>query len=299
MAPLRLQYSITAEDLAEAQRRWTIHPGVGGLACAAMGFLLLLPQALHPDIPLRHTQPVKQMSPLDLLILVAQWGLILVVIWLVTFQFLRRIGKQPWEIPPQRRAAPSSVSFWASLVVSWVVIVGSIAWTIISKRHAAAALGGEVDPDYSPAFETILTSFPILVVSVVLPLFLRRTNTATRRWSRQYHLHRPFITDIDEAGLRVSEPLMTVSYDWRYFRGHTQSPNLLLLYPTALQVVMIPKRAFPTPEARQEFTDFLARTIVAPAKAFPVLPALPLPALPVAVASTTTSTEAVVTEQGF
>jgi len=40
---------------------------------------------------------------------------------------------------------------------------------------------------------------------------------------------------------------------------------------------VIPKRAFPTPEAQQQFADFLARTIVPPTMAFPVLP---LPAIP-------------------
>ena len=156
-------------------------------------------------------------------------------------------------------------------------------------------LGDEVDPDFSPGFETVITMVPILVASVFLPLFLRRTNTATRKWSRQYHLHRPFTTDIDQTSLRVSEPFVTVTYQWAYFRGYTQSPNLFLLYPTALLVIMIPKRAFPTPDARQQFADFLARTIVPPANAFPVLPALPLPALPVATPpsppSVTTHTE--------
>jgi hypothetical protein len=141
-------------------------------------------------------------------------------------------------------------------------------------------LGAQVDPNYSPAFETILSMAPFLFVTGIVPFFIRRTNSASRFWSRQYHLHRPFTADIDESSIRISEPLATNTYTWAYFRGHTQSPNLFLLYPSSLMVVMIPKRAFPTPEARQQFVDFLARTIVAPTTAFPVLPALPLPALP-------------------
>ena len=280
MAPLRLHYSITAEDLAEARRRWMIDPAMLSLICGAIACLLLLPQAIRPDVPLVIPQPPKAGTAIDLLMPLVQWGGILLIIWFPLFQIMRRTGRQPWQISRQRQAAPSSVRFWICLSVAFAATVAAAAVAISAKRKAAVGLGAAVDPNYSPAFETLFSIFPFVLMCVFIPLIIHRANNSKRFWSRQYHLHRPFTTEIDEGSLRVSEPFVTVAYRWAYFRGFTQSPNLFHLYPTSLQLVMIPKRAFATPEARQEFADFLARTIVPPATAFPVLPALPLPALP-------------------
>src|SRR3954464_10678356 len=142
MPPLHLEYTITPQDLSEATRRWTIHPGLMALTCAPLACLLLVPQAIHPEIPLINPQPIKGPTPwFEILMPLVEWGLVLVVIWVTVFRVLRRISAQPWEIRRQRTAAPSPSAFWACIAIAAVVIIGAIAWTISAKRRAAAALG--------------------------------------------------------------------------------------------------------------------------------------------------------------
>src|SRR6185312_4191646 len=97
--------------------------------------------------------------------------------------------------------------------------------------------------------ETLLPIIPIAFVALFIPLVFRRILSPSRLWSRQYHLQRPFTVDIDESSIRITEPLAATECKWQYSRGYNQTPNLFLLYPSALTFVMIPKRAFPNPQA--------------------------------------------------
>jgi hypothetical protein len=275
--PLHLEYTLTAQDFAESRRRWSLNGSSIMLLIAFIMALLLVPRAIYPEPVLLNPPPPTAPTGLEAWMPLLQWLLILVVIWVPVFRMLRNIGSHPWKKARQRQAAPSATNFRISAAIAGAIVIGAVAWTIAAKRNAAAALGSAVDPTYSPVFDTLLPLTPFAVLSAILLIWGRRVFSPTRIWSPNYHLHRPFTADIDDTGLRISEPCAQFQYAWTYFRGHNQTPNLFLLYPSSLAFVMIPKRAFPTPESQQHFAALLSRHITPPTGAFPVLP---LPSLP-------------------
>src|SRR5262249_7964881 len=62
-------------------------------------------------------------------------------------------------------------------------------------------------------------------------------------WKTQRHLHRPRTIDVSVDGVKVVEELSQHFYAWPAFHKFAETPNLFLLYSSAMTFVMLPKRA--------------------------------------------------------
>jgi len=273
MSVLHLEYTLNANDLAEGRRRWTIGPGVVLLAIAAFTCGILISEALEPDVPLLNPLPVPAKVPLsEALIPFLPWLVMLFVLGVLFIRFMRLMSTPPWKHRRQRRSAPSRFAFWLELLIAIAMTVGAAAWAVAAKRNYLVAHGPAADPHYSPVVDTVVSIMPMAFIGALFAFLLRRASNPARLWARQYNLQRPFATEIEESGIRISESFSRHEYKWSYFRGFNETPNLILLYPSSQMFVMIPKRAFPTSESQKEFLDLLARQVVPPTAAFPVVP---------------------------
>jgi hypothetical protein len=280
---IRIQYQLTPEDYAEAGRRQKLSPTMLIALCGAVAGLILLPQIFWPQIPLASPAAAAPGSLFqDLVVPLLSWGAVMLLIWVWVFGALRRATTKPWKRRVAVRAGYSKATLWLTLILVCVVVVVMMVLAIAAKRRGAIALRGAADPTFSPVLDTLIPIASLLLVFALLIFLVPRITSARRLWQKQEHLHRPFAAEIDEQSFRVSEPLSSHVYDWDYFQGFVETPNVFVLYPSPLILFMIPKRAFASLDDQRWLAELLRHRISERTGAFPVIrqPAAPLPLPP-------------------
>ena len=266
---MRLEYQITAEDYAEVNRGharfrpWIILWVIGLMWC-----LVLLPQDLPSgaaSVPSGQTRPTSLWN--DLILPFAPWVLVLVLIWGVVFGYVRRVWRKPWLRKPGRRTRDNPWLVGATFGVLLGAIVAMLVVAVRTRRGTVS------DPRESPALEVLLPLVPMALGTVAAVFVVRRYRGVFRRgWESQPQLHRPFVAEVDERGLRLSEPLSRHEYHWDYFPGWIETENVFAIYVSPVSFHLLPKRAFADEAARTEFRKLLKRVISDRTNAFPVIP---------------------------
>ncbi|HSU65514.1 MAG TPA: YcxB family protein, partial [Tepidisphaeraceae bacterium] len=89
---------------------------------------------------------------------------------------------------------------------------------------------------------------------VIYFMILKRTRWAGRRaFTADEHCADPVAVVIDEQGIHLLRHLYQFHVEWNAVTWFYQTPNLVLLIDNAPNIFMIPKRAFPSAESREEF----------------------------------------------
>lgn len=277
---MRIQFQLTADDFAEATQGRTFGQAQFIRLVGLIVAMTIVPQILSPDVPLAVPAPKPPGGLInDLVLPLLPWLLMLLVIWVSVFRVLRKNAGKPWKKRSVRGGPPSRREYWLSVAFFAALILVLLAWSIVAKRRAAAALGAAADPQFSPIADTLFSSLPMTLLLGLLAVFVSRILTPARLWSRQCQLHRPFVVDVFPDKLRVFEPFSSHEFAWEYYQGFVETPNLFVLYPSQLTFSIFPKRAFASSEDRQTFRELLDRCVSERTQAFPVMP-LPLPPIP-------------------
>jgi hypothetical protein len=115
------------------------------------------------------------------------------------------------------------------------------------------------------AYGSIEHSWGVVFISlfgtyIVLQLFM--PNIIHRRvYYRNPRLFGMKTVTFDDDGLKSDSELRRVEIKWSSFEKFVETKNLFLTFQTRDAVGIIPKRAFPNPEAIAQFRDFLASKI--------------------------------------
>jgi hypothetical protein len=78
--------------------------------------------------------------------------------------------------------------------------------------------------------------------------------------------------DVDADGVRLATPLAETRWKWANFSGMSETPELLFVHLRERTVLVIPKRAFSTPEQLDEMRSTIRANVSEHTGAFPVLP---------------------------
>lgn len=274
---MRLEYQITAEDYAEANqgharfRPWVFVWMVGLLVCVAL--LSDIFPADRTSTPAGSTRRGSLWN--DLILPFVPWLMVLVVVWGIVFGYLRRAWRKPWLRKRRRRTRETPGLVAGAFAILLAIIITLMVLAIRATRATV------VDPRESATLDVLLPVLPLILIAVFLAFVLRRYGGIFRRgWESQPQLHRPFVAEIDERGLRLSEPLSRHEYHWDYFPGWIETENVFVIYVSPVSFHLLPKRAFVDDSARTEFRELLQRMISDRTNAFPVIPLTTAEALP-------------------
>ena len=78
--------------------------------------------------------------------------------------------------------------------------------------------------------------------------------------------------DVDADGVHLATPLAETRWKWANFSGMSETPELLFVHLRDRSVLVIPKRAFSTPQQLDEMRATIRANVSEHTGAFPVLP---------------------------
>ncbi len=116
---------------------------------------------------------------------------------------------------------------------------------------------------------------PYLLLGIFLWLFTaysqgRRIRNA---WEGNPSLQLHTTFEADESGIKFNDTQTQAAQQWSTVRRIVETPNLFCLYLSKTSARMIPKRAFSSPEAVDEFRNLLERHLIVPTGGFPIVTA--------------------------
>jgi hypothetical protein len=118
----------------------------------------------------------------------------------------------------------------------------------------------------------------VTFVAAAIWMFLRlHGRNITRSFELQLQMHRPGTIQVSQEWVIVTDDAQQTCYRWQAFVGWQETANLFLLYNSFVTFEMVPKRAFPSPEAIQHFTALVRQYIGEGNVGFQVLPPRPVP----------------------
>jgi len=113
----------------------------------------------------------------------------------------------------------------------------------------------------------------LIVLGLFIPLRQKSVMFAQirRSWDEVERLLQPMIWSFGET-VHISSALCEITYQWGYFVRSVEGTTVFLIYQTARQYLVIPKRAFESEVQLVKFRQLLAEKIVTPAVGFQVIP---------------------------
>jgi hypothetical protein len=93
-------------------------------------------------------------------------------------------------------------------------------------------------------------------------------------WEQQPSLHRAKSTDISAEGVTISDGVTRYECRWAAFVGWTETKALFVLFPSELQTIFLPKRAFASPEELDAMRALAGLIASSKAGGFPVVHAV-------------------------
>jgi hypothetical protein len=274
---MRIEYQLTADDYEEVSRRHSrVRPWVFMWFVGLMGCVMLA-QNLIPARP-ASAVPARPSLVTDVLLPFLPWLVILIALWAVVFRMLRGDWRKPWL----RRSRPKGEKRWFVITAFAVEIAAMIVLFVMAVRAQRTVI---TNPRESAVLDILVWLVPWAGVAVFMGIvFSRFRGVFCRSWDSQPHMHRPFVAEFDDDGVRLAERLSRHEYQWEYFPGRVETENLFVLYVSPLAFHIFPKRAFADDGERAEFATLLRRRVSERTNGFPVIPSdvRPLPPLPVA-----------------
>lgn len=271
---MRLEFQLRSADFEEANdnhvrfRHWMLSWVVGSLALSSLVSAVVWPE---PSVPADVSLPAARGNAF---LMFLPWAFPMALTIGLLIRMGRSQGIQPWKRRYMRSRATWRGWPWlafGSLAVSCAVLAPT---AIREKTASTIASGYKLGRDVSPTADVIVPLVPIATLMVLAAWLLPRTYRG--HWAVQQHMHRPWVAEVSEDYLRLSEPLSTLEYRWGCFPGFIETPNIFVLYVAPHLFHMIPKRSFAEETQVAAFRELLARVIHEPLRAFPVLPP-PLP----------------------
>jgi hypothetical protein len=93
----------------------------------------------------------------------------------------------------------------------------------------------------------------LIILQLIMPYIIHR-----RIYSRNPRLFGKRTVTFDDEGLKSDSDLAHVEIKWSGFEKFKETKNLFLIYQTKDVAGITPKRAFPNPEAVEQFRNLLA-----------------------------------------
>jgi hypothetical protein len=140
--------------------------------------------------------------------------------------------------------------------------------------RAAAVVGGGIGVAMALAggWAMLPPVLPLLLLSLfVLAFPVLQTRDALKvGWDAYQSTARRMTWQFADHSATVQTDGVTTSYEWRVFRRFAETRHLFLLYRTADQPFLIPKRTLGDAAAVEAFRQFLQAKVPGPALGFPV-----------------------------
>ena len=161
-------------------------------------------------------------------------------------------------------------------IIGWVMFVGlAVCLFILRQINAPPTRSGaprqKVPADLFGNRLVFLACVGAFIAAFVF-FFLRNRRDARRRFEREPLLQQLQTINITDAGLTHGSHTTSTFYRWDAFHKHLETPDFFLLYISDAVFEMLPKRAFPSQAAMDEFREFVAHVVSPPQYAFPVQP---------------------------
>jgi hypothetical protein len=100
-----------------------------------------------------------------------------------------------------------------------------------------------------------LPQIPWVFLFIFFVVLVRRINR--QRWKQQPGLARPRVFEFNAETVMTSDGISTGIYRWEAFYRCVETIDLFMLYPSGITFIMVPKRAFPSPEALENFRQLI------------------------------------------
>lgn len=133
----------------------------------------------------------------------------------------------PWLSAEQRKRASPATVVWGIFLGMGAILALNVSRT---------------------AFEVAIILMPVTVLHMVLGIWpmLQMTIGLRRPWGAQTNLHVPVTLTADETGVRSLDERVKSHYAWCAFAGYRETEDLILLYLSPGNLLMVPKRGFAT-----------------------------------------------------
>jgi hypothetical protein len=96
----------------------------------------------------------------------------------------------------------------------------------------------------------------LIILQISMPYIIHR-----RIYSRNPRLYGKRTVTFDDEGLTSDSDIAHVEIKWTSFEKFKETKNLFLIYQTKDVAGITPKRAFPSPEAVEQFRSLLASKV--------------------------------------
>jgi hypothetical protein len=117
---------------------------------------------------------------------------------------------------------------------------------------------------------------PVALMSIGLFVPLRlsaiRSAQVDEVWSQSERMIQPTAWELDDNGIRTTNPHRDVTYRWPAFSHWVEGTTVILLYQTADHILVIPKRVVAGPEQLSQLRQMLFDKIPGEQRGFPVVP---------------------------
>ena len=159
-------------------------------------------------------------------------------------------GQLTWQDYLQAQYLHARLVWWGQLIVVLAILafIGGYTSTMIPD---IAAQGWGVLGYY-------LWLPLVIVVALLLYYFVALPRRVRRLYQQHTEMQSPFEHEITESGLASSNEFAHADRPWGHFRKWKQDKNILLLYVSDIQFVLIPKR-FCTAEQLEALRGHLAQ----------------------------------------
>lgn len=162
-------------------------------------------------------------------------------------------GQLTWQDYLQAQLLHTRLVWWGQLLLV-IAVLGLIAGYASTMVPDIAAHGWGMLGYY--------LWLPILIVAAILYYYVVALPRRVRRLYEQHkEMQAPFEHEITESGLITPKEYGYTDHPWEHFRKWKQDKNILLLYFSEIQFVLIPKR-FCTAEQLEALRGHLAQNHV-------------------------------------
>jgi len=157
-------------------------------------------------------------------------------------------------------------------ILGWILFVGlavMLFFMLQNGRKDAPAPPPSTPGDKRRYYPLLILGF---LIFIGLLAFFGRKKQERKAFEQRAELHRLRTVHFSEDGVTHDDRVSQSRTSWQGFIKFGETTNVFLLYHSDVAAIIIPKRAFLTPAAADEFR-ILAQSQISPARsAFPVLP---------------------------
>jgi hypothetical protein len=258
MNPITADFALTFEEFAHAYRAhrsrrrflsgeperspWIGCAWIAGLFVAVLiAAVIAIAVTQHPVVDASGKTTMQSTSPVTTaLIAMLPWIFVIGVLWILTARS-----------PVERRIVRPVFALLLLFFVSYSVIDA-----LINPADKAG-------PQPASSGSSLLTFVPWFVLLAGLIFLIRATARRTVRvaWEGQPNLREAWHVEATAAELLVASRLMRIQYAWGAFVSYAETPELFVLFVSAIGFTPIPKRGFTSAQDIETFRAMLIERI--------------------------------------